>query len=1060
MKKLFILSHSLLFGIVMFTFREQALAQTGHTVTGKILDENGSGYSGAIISVKNMHIKTLSDINGDFMLDVPDDDNIFIIQATGYDTMHMKETDGTITVKLQPVSIRLEGEVRTVQAIEKENRTLGYTTTTLNYDDITSANTISVVSGLEGKIAGANITSSTNGPGGSVRVVLRGEKSVLNDNNALIVIDGVIMNNYDRTLNTKGFAQVDFGNSANDIDPEEIESVTVLQGPAATALYGSAGAHGALIYTTKKGKIGSGKSNKLAITYKTSYTQSDVLKYADLQHQYGQGDIYSGDEKINTSTLSWGAPFDGSLRPWGQIIDGKQLVKPYVDQPDNIKSFFNHGKDLNNFLSLSDGTEKSSYFFSLNSLNSTGVIPNTFYNKYSVRFNGTTQLSNNFYSSVDINYLNTYSRAANSGEGQGSVMGDLNETPRDIPVSELKDYTNKFYSMQFADTSGKERYGAYSKNPYWDAENYKNINKSDRILGDVKLGYKKGDFNIYDRLGADVSSDRSSFESPQFNVAAEDATYATNTFSSPGSYSQSTYNRFNLYNDLVINYTHQLNRNFGINAVVGENTTMQHYESLSAGIDSLVIPNYYNFSNNSNSSSVADSVTNRRTVGIYSDVTLNFQKEIYLNITARNDWSSTLLAGQNSNFYPAANAAWIFTERLKGTTFKDKILNYGKIRLGAGGAGSDALPYANNNGGYTQSTLYNGTTAYQVQSTLGDNNLKPEKTREFETGVDLSFFKDRISFSFTYYNSLTTDFIAEVPVAASSGYSYAYSNIGTISNKGEELTVRGTPISTKWGLKWELFGTYTHNVNNVVSLNGDAENIVISGSDGMQAVAAVGHPYGTFYTTDFQYWNGHVVVDQATGLPKTASKEVYQGSYQPKFQASWGTSLTFKGLKLYVLFVTKQGGQFYSADKMEMDASGTSQETTVNNRNTYIWSNSVYQVGTTNTYLANTTKFSPYTYYTATEQQIYSQGLVDASYIKLKEIALSYKIPQKYYRRSPLGGLETGVFGNNLLLWTAKSNKYNDPEESTSGAISNAQGSNYGAQPSLRSYGAFVKVTF
>jgi len=299
----------------------------------------------------------------------------------------------------------------------------------------------------------------------------------------------------------------------------------------------------------------------------------------------------------------------------------------------------------------------------------------------------------------------------------------------------------------------------------------------------------------------------------------------------------------------------------------------------------------------------------------------------------------------------------------------------------------------------------------------------------------------------------------------STGFQFNYENVGDITNKGEEFTLRGTPISTKYGLKWDVFGTYTHNENKVVSLTGGVDNVVLGGIQGMTVVAAVGHPFGTFYANDIQYvmYNGHasVLVDQYTGLPVATKKPIYEGSFQPKFQASWGTDLTYKGIKLHVLFVTKQGGQYFSENKLLMDFLGSSQETTVNSRNPYVWANSVNEVGSTGVYVPNTTKFLPYNYWVNTEgQNLPGQGLVNASYVKLQEAALSYKIPQKYYMHSPFGSLEAGIFGNNLLIWTPKSNHYDDPEAVSVGATGNDQGFNFTARPSLRNYGAFLKVTF
>jgi len=1063
-----------------------------HTVSGKVLDELGRGLMGATVSVTGSHAGATTDVNGDFMFEAPDGATTVIISAIGYATVYIEDEGQSLEVKMQPLSKMLEGPITTAMGFKRDRRETNYNSTTLQGDDLTSASNPSVLSGLQGKVAGANITSSTGGYGGSVRVIARGEKSFIKNSNALVIVDGVITNNYDRTRsklngadpNFNELNQVDFGNSANDLDPDEIESVTFLPGAAATALYGAMGANGAIMYTTKKGKHNNtGMPNKMDITVKSTYSQSDVIKYPDVQHIYGQGNVYGGIADDRREYRSWGLVMDDAMRPWGQVIDNKQLVKPYSDQPNNLRNFYNRGVNASNYVSISGGTDKSTYLLSFNSANSNGVVPNTFYNKYSVRFNGSTQLSRNMYSAINLNYLNTYSRAETSGDGIGGVVNSVINTPRDIPLQELSDLNNKFYSQQYFDTAGGERYGNYNgtyKNPYWIAKYFDNRNKSDRVLGDWKLGWKKNDWHIFNRFGIDVTSDRSTYNSPQYNTTAVDPTYKGFAFASPGGYTQSNYNGMRIYNDLIVNYSHQLSHNFGMSAYAGHNMTMQRDETLAGIIDpangGLVLPQYYNLSNNAGTVLGYNNIFNRRTVGLFYNVNFNYRRELFLEIAGRNDWSSTMALGRQSYFFPTVNGGWVFTERLQGSGFKEHFMNYGKIRVAGSGAGNDALSYANNNAGYVQAPFrsaygmvnspFNGIPTYQINSVFGDGTLRPERTREFEVGTDLAFFRDRINASFTYYRSFTSNVIAPVPLPTSSGYSYNYINVGDVSNNGIELALRGTPIATRYGLRWDLFGTYTQNKNTVENINAGVDNIVLGGFQGMQIVAAKGRPMGSFYAADIAYWQNpsdgswHAVVDPKTGLPVPTKDPVYKGSYLPKFMASWGTDVSYKGVKLHALFFTKQGGKFYSQTKMNMDANGTSEETVTNGRNAYVWENSVYNVPNTNIYLPNTTKATPYDYYTAQQQMYPAQGIVNSSYVRLQELSLSYKIPQRFYERSPFGALEAGVFGNNLILWTAKSNKYDDPEATSAGSIGNGQGFNYLARPTVRNYGVYVKVNF
>lgn len=1062
-----------------------------HTVTGRVVDEHGRGLTGVRVTVKGGTETAVTDLNGDFVFEAPDGSNIVMVQSIGYATQYIEDEGQSLVITLLTLSKQLEGSITTALISGKQDkREVGYNVTALSYDDLNAAQYPSVLSALHGKVPGANITNATNGYGGSTRVVLRGEKSFIRSNNALVVVDGVILNNYDRTTSRLNVAnpnfnelnQIDFGNSANDINPDDIESVTVLPATAATALYGAMGSNGAIMYTTKKGRhVSQGKNGKMDITFKSAYSQSDVVKYPEMQHTYGQGNIYDGLADDRREYRSWGYQMDGAMRPWGQVIDGKQMVKPYSDQPNNIRNFYNHGQNANNYLSIAGGSEKSTYMLALNTINSTGVVPNTFYNRYSVRFNGSTQFSHNLYSSINVNYLNSYSRVEASGDGPGGVVNNLMNTPRDIPVWEQSDLTSKYFNMRYFDSSGREVYGNYNgtfQNPYWTAKNYDNRNRMDRVIGDFKVGWKKNDWHVFNRLGADVSNDRTTLKAPAMNAVGADPFYSGYNFMSGGGFTQSDYNGLRMYNDLVVNFNRQLSRNFGMNAFAGHNLTFQRDETVAGIIDpftnGLVLPNYYNLDNNLGPVIGYNNTTNRRSVGMYADVAFNYERELFLELAARNDWSSTLLAGRRSFFFPSANAAWVFTDRMNGHNFK-KVMNYGKVRVSAGGAGGDAIPYANNAAGFVQAPIrnaygqvtspFNGVNAYQVSSIFGDQNLRPERTREFELGTDLGFLNDKLNASFTYYRSHTFNVIAPVPVPASSGYAYNYINVGDVSNNGVEVALRGTPISTRYGLRWDLFATYTRNKNTVENINGGADQIVLGGFNGMQIVAAEGKPLGSFYAADIAYHkdadgNWHAIVDPATGLPIATDKPVYKGSYQPKFMASWGTDLTYKGLKLHALFVTKQGGQFYSQTKMNMDANGLSEPTTVNGRNAYVWDNSVYQVANTNIYLPNTTRFSPYEYYTTQQAKLPGQGILDASYVRLQELSLSYQIPQRYYERSPFGALEAGVFGNNLVLWTANSNKYDDPEATSAGAMGNGQGFNYIARPTLRNYGVYVKVNF
>jgi len=1048
----------------------------GRNITGQVLDETGTGLPGVTINVKGTGIGTVTDVDGNYTLSVPGNATTLVFNFVGYNTVERPVAD-VVNVTLTVATQQLEGVVVTALAVEREKREIGYSATTLDNEDLNAGNNSSALSAIQGKTAGLNITSTTGGPGGSTRVVMRGEKSVTGNNNALIIVDGIIVNNGARLLDaTDSREQVDFGNRGNDIPPEDIESVTVLKGPAAAALYGAIGANGAIMITTKKGRQRTGPS-KAEITYQTNYTFHSVLKLPEFQNKYGQGNVNDvvDDRREN---FSWGLPFDGQVRPWGQEINGKQKVKPYEAQEDNVRNFFNIGKTWENNLSIGGGGENSTYYLSLNTLNNTGVIPNNYYDKYSIRFNGTSNLSNKFYSSVNINYMNISSRVEAQGQATGSVYDNVLQTPRDIPLWEMQDYkTDIFSSMATVDADGVPRYGyygAYTLNPYWVTDNFDNRNYTDRVLGAVVLGFRPdSNWNIYNRLGGDITGERSTFKSPKFDVAPFDAFYDGLNHSLQGGYRENTLNSLYIYNDLIAQYNRKLGSKFGLNVLLGQNVTMQRSMSNIAEIDpntnGLVIPGFYNLSNANGPVSTDNTLVESRLVGAYGSVRLDYLRAVFLELTGRNDWTSTLVLGNNSFFYPSANLSWVFTETFKDKDFTRKAINYGKLRASIASVGNGAPAYANNNPGFIRGLVETnfGTIqfplqypsgsvpGYTLENALGQRDLKSERTTSWEIGTELSFLNERISADFTYYHSLSTDQIISIPLPPSTGYTSIPINLGDIENRGIELALRGTPIRTSTGFRWDVFGTYTKNVNEVTRLADGVEQITLGGVSGMAITAAVGKPFGAFYATDLETDpQGRVVVDASTGLPRLTTNTVYKGTYQPRFIASWGTTLKYKGLTFNVLFDTKQGGVFYSRTKDIMDFVGTAKET--ENRQDQVFPNSV-AVDDNGNYVTNTTEYSPYEYFTSVIPA--GQHIVDASYIKLREASLYYTLPAKWFNRTPFGSFTVGVYGSNLFIWTAEENKYVDPEVN-SGGSSNEQGFDFTASPSLRNYGMSLRLTF
>jgi TonB-linked SusC/RagA family outer membrane protein len=1055
-------------------------------VTGTVTDRADSQpIPGVSVRIRGTASGTSTGPDGKYRLPITTDNGVLEFSSIGYTTVSVTlGASNVVNAVLESSDRELSEIVVTANAIRREKRTLGYSAPTLNNEELTQGQQPNVINSLAGKVAGVNITTTSNSPGASSRVVLRGGSSIAGNNQALIVVDGVPIDNSSVIGGGSSLSSVDFGNRGNDINPEDIQSVTVLKGPAAAALYGSRASNGALIITTKSGKQG---AEKMEITFSSSNSFSSVLKLPDLQNEYGQGYYtnidaagnasYSNDPKEN---WSWGAPFNGAVQPWGQQIDGVRLTKPYQAVENNVRDFFNTGFSTDNNLSFSGGGEKTTFFLGLNSLNSNSIFPGNkdVYDRYSVRFNGTAEFTNKFTAGVSFNYSRINSNQVAGGQGGGSVYNNVLQTPRDIPLTELKDLENKYYGYGYTDANGIRHddrygyYGAYTMNPYWVLENYNNFNEVSRITGNFNIGYKPFTWlDIKERIGIDTYTDRRRQESPKYNFlpADEAGNYSAsaNAATSNGTYQIDQFNVSELVHDLMVTASHKFNDEFEGSLMVGNNirqrntTTNSQATNASGG---LVVPGWYNLANSNGPVNViSDNLSRRRLIGLYADLNISYRNMLFFEATARNDWSSTLPPANRSFFYPSASLSFLFSELLKENAAFG-FLSYGKLRTSFAQVGNDTDPYqlmttfsrAEIFGGFGSTTFpFGNVPGLMAGSTIGNPDLKPEKTGSFEVGTELGFFNNRLSVDFSYYANNSRNQILSIPIPASTGFGFSVVNAGEIRNRGVELSLRGTAIKTK-KFSLELFGTYTKNSSLVVSLLPGIDQVTIGGYSGMSIVAAVGRPYGEFYAVDnLRDAEGRTIVDQQTGLPQQTATAQYLGSYNPKYQASLGTNIKYGNFSLSALFDTKHGGVFYSRTRDITGFNGTSAESG-GQRIGVIFPNSVYLNAQNNSIVNTSSTYNKQDYYS---DLVAGQHIVDASFVKLRSLSISYRFAKGALGKTPFGALNIGVFGNNLFIWTPSSNQFADPEVNSAGA-GNAQGFDYTAQPSVRNYGINISASF
>ena len=1045
---------------------QQAQAQS-RSISGKVTDRaTNEGLPGVTVIVKGQPtIGTSTNADGSFTLSgAPDNVETLTLSYVGYTSQDVAVTNSNIvTVSLSTDTKQLNEVVVTALGIEKDKKTLGYSTQTIEAGQLTQGRDRSVLNSLQGKVAGVQINSTSGGVGSSTRVVIRGNKSFGGNNQPLYVVDGIPISNEASGSGDNLNNGVDTGNRANDLNPDDVESVNILKGPAATALYGSRGANGVIIVTTKSGRGAAKRGKRAEVTYTSSYVVDDILFLPKFQNEFGQG--YALQNPDTRENFSWGPRFDGRERTWGQIVGNQQQVKPYVGLPNNVRDFFDLGKTFTNSVSLGGGGETSNYIFSASHTNQSGVVPGTTYDRTSVKVGGEAKLANHVTSSANITYTHSDGNPAVTGQGNNSVYNNVLQTPRDISLLDLRDLKNKFNNV-----SGY--YGAYTVNP-WQVLNDNKINsKIDRIFGNAQVGYTFNDhFRLNGRAGLDSYTDRRT----QFS-ARRDATGQNAPRNDDGFYREDQVSYNELTTDLIATYNTSITEDVTVSALVGQNFSQRLQNSTSLQADILVSNSIgANFANNGGTlvdpnSGFNDTDFTRRLIGLYSTVDFGFRDYLFLGLTARNDWSSTLPKGKRAFFYPAVNLGFVFTDLLK--LQENRFFSYGKLRANYAQVGNDAPVYlttstfgiANPTSGFNGVDLLfpiGSVAAYSQGNRIGSNTLQPELTKSIEVGTELRFLQNRLTVDATYYDARTTNQITSVPISAASGSTALVRNVGEVQNKGLELLVSGTPVKVG-GFTWDLAVNYTKNVSKVLSIFEGTDEIVVPGSPGgASLVVRVGQPYGVFKASDIRTTtDGRVVVSPSTGLPLSTLEPQLLGTIAPDYTAGLSSTFGFKGATLTVVFDTKQGGKMFSRTRDIQRFVGTSPETLYNDRQPFIVPNSVNENGNnadgTPIYVTNTHAVNPVDYW---GQLPDGTNIIDASYTKLREVALGYSLPSKFLEKTPFGGLSIGITGRNLFLWRAKENTYVDPEASNLGN-GNLQGYDFSGSPSLRSYGANLRVTF
>ncbi|REE80449.1 TonB-linked SusC/RagA family outer membrane protein [Lutibacter oceani] len=1007
------------------------------TVSGTITDAmDGSSLPGVNIVVKGTSIGASSDFDGNYSIEITNTDAVLQFSYLGYATKEVAVNGKTvINVSLNQSAESLSEVVVTALGITREKKSLGYSVSEVDGSSVSLAKETNVVNSLSGKVAGVVITQSASGPAGGTRVVIRGNNSITGNNQPLYVVDGVPIDNSGigsaNGANTSEYSRSDLGTGISDINSDDIESMSVLKGPNAAALYGSRASNGVILITTKKGST----QNGLGVSLSTNISFQNPLLLPDYQNEYGSGKdgVFGVDLNEVKGNGSWGPKFDGSQQLY---YNGE--TRSYVAQPNNVKNFFETGSNLVNTLAISKSNENSSLRFSYSNSSIESILPNSNVDRNNFNLRGYSKLTDKFSIDAKVTYFlqDAKNRPSQGTEGVMAYVYGLN---RNIDINDLKTYQNlaEGYGVIAATNSGG--------NPYWILNNDKNEDSRSRFTGFAKAQYDFSDsFKAFVRVGTDAVS----HDTESYNAVGHH-------FFPAGRISYTTNDRTETNYDFLLMYNKDINEDFNLAANFGGNALHSTVKgSLIAGSD-FKIPGKYFIDNtdplklNIDQSDLIEKKVN----SLYGSASLAYKGMAYLDVTGRNDWSSALSSENRSYFYKSASLSLLLNNMFE---FEGSKINLAKLRFSYANVGNDTDPQQIVNLYNVASNGYLGNITVSRPNIKFSESLKPEDVTSTEIGFEIKAFQNRLFADFTYYSIASKDLIFDVPVDPATGYSYFRENVGEISNKGFELMIGGTPIKNE-NLEWNVALNLSQNKNELVSLIDGQDYFEFSSTNGgvIDVRAQVGEGFGDIYGTTWQTTEdtGEILLT-ATGRPQASSERVKLGNYQPDMVGGLTNTFNYKDFALNFLVDFRIGGEVYSGTDASLDASGVSKRSlefreggvTVDG----VWDNE-------GVLTANTTNISAQDYWGAVSG-IASEYIYEQTNVRLREVSVSYNFPKTILEDTFIKNASVSLTGRNLFFFYKKSDNF-DPE--TSYSTSNfAQGVLFYNLPTTRSLGVSLNVKF
>ncbi len=1093
-----------LFLWLLVLLQGQLLAQD-KSVSGTVTSaEDGSILPGVNVIVKGTTTGTVTDVDGNYRLNIPDGATTLTFSFIGFAEQEVTIGDRTVINPQMTGDIKqLTEVVVTAVGIEREKRALGYAVSDVDGSELAQKSEPDPIRALSGKVPGVNIIGGGGAVGAGTNITIRGNSSLLGNNQPLFVVDGVPFDN--STFQTGSFAQgsTTSSNRSFDLDPNNIESMTVLKGAAASALYGSRAANGVIVITTKAGRVGTKKGLEVALS--SSYSVEQVSNLPTYQTRYTQGNNF---KYVDNNFGTWGAPFDVTTKAWENPLNadlilgfddqGRPLVAhPYRRYADRFpeladatiplqayntpKDFFRTGHVIENAVTISAGGEKANFTAGASYTENQGIVPNNEVTRTNINVGGNAQLENGLYISGNINYVNTDLTSppmAGLGTGGTSITERLLFTPPNVNV--------KGYPYEDANGIGVF-YRPDNDNPYWLARRAPHTSKVNRYYGKISAGYDVFDWlNVSYQAGFNAYTDHRLYVLPVGNNAFPTGRIVSDDIA-----------RSEIDGNLLFTINKNITNDLGLKIIAGHNANQRTLDRQSYQGTGIIVSGINDLDNTQTVIPNGGSYEKQRYQAAFADVGVSYKDFAFLNLTGRNDWHSGLPQGERSFFYSGASTSLVFTDALD---IDSDILNFGKIRAGLATSGNDIEAYLTQTVFVTNSSLGNNiasldfpfknTNVQTLSNAIGNNNLKPEFTTEFEIGTELRFLKDRLGLEFTYYDRWTTDQIVPVEVAPSTGFQYAVSNIGKVTNKGIEAALDLTPVQLVNGFSWNIFGVFTRNRNVVEKIGNGLDQVFVGGfGNAVRVIHQEGKPYGQLYgSVAARADDGQLLVDPTTGklIQKTEFEII--GNPNPDFILGVTNTFRWKGVSLSALVDWRKGGDLYSDTYNQVFGRGLTTETIpVGPRGREVTlvipgvqgdpSTQKAVLNENGNTIPNGTQltvndwFFINTFGSAGPEEF---SVFDASTIRLREVTLAYDLPKGLLGNTPFGAASISITGRNLwfLAYNFPKSLNFDPETNSLGSgnlknlsastdgSGNAQGIDYGIVPTTRRYGINLRLTF